>query len=66
VVLDPFSGSGTTGRVALRLGRDYIGIDLNESYLPMAIARLRDEPVPDKPAPPPEGSVLDMFGVEDP
>ena len=65
VVLDPFSGSGTTGRVALRLGRDYVGVDLNEEYLPMAIARLRDDPVPEKPEPPPAGSVLDVFGVED-
>lgn len=45
VVLDPFSGSGTTGEVALRLGRMYVGIDLNEDYLPMAEARIRgDEP----------------------
>ena len=32
-VMDPFSGSCTTGRVALRLGRSYIGVDLAESYL---------------------------------
>ncbi len=32
-VLDPFSGSGTTGRVALRLGRDYIGVDISEEYI---------------------------------
>lgn len=32
-VLDPFSGSGTTGRVALKLGRDYIGCDVSEQYL---------------------------------
>ena len=29
IVLDPFSGSGTTGKVALELNRKYIGIDIN-------------------------------------
>ena len=37
-VLDPFSGSGTTGRVAERLGRDAILIELNPAY-----GRLQDE-----------------------
>ena len=40
VVLDPFSGSGTTGSVAVGLGRDFIGIDLNDSYLDMARMRI--------------------------
>jgi DNA modification methylase len=40
VVLDPFSGSGTTGKVALKLGRNYIGIDLNEDYLEVAARRV--------------------------
>ncbi len=31
-VLDPFSGSGTTGKVAYQLGRQYIGIELNPVY----------------------------------
>lgn len=31
-VLDPFSGSGTTGKVAYQLGRQYIGIELNPTY----------------------------------
>ena len=31
-VLDPFFGSGTTGEVAERFGRNYIGIELNEDY----------------------------------
>lgn len=33
VVLDPFNGSGTTGKVAIELGRRYIGIDISEEYL---------------------------------
>ena len=32
VVLDPFFGSGTTGEVAQRFGRNYVGIELNEDY----------------------------------
>lgn len=39
-VLDPFSGSGTTGVVALRLGRKYHGIDLNPEYNRQAAIRL--------------------------
>ena len=35
-VLDPFAGSGTTGIVAQRLGRDFIGIELNPAYVSLA------------------------------
>ncbi len=42
-VLDPFSGSGTTGLAAQRLGRKYIGIDLNAEYLDLSLkTRLHD------------------------
>jgi hypothetical protein len=33
VVLDPFAGSGTTGVAALKLGRNFIGFDLNTTYV---------------------------------
>lgn len=44
VVLDPFFGTGTTGAVAKMLGRDFIGIEREESYRKVAaerIARIR-------------------------
>ena len=36
-VLDPFSGSGTTGLAASKHGRRYVGIDLNAEYLDMSL-----------------------------
>lgn len=39
-VLDPFFGSGTTGLVADQLGRNCIGIELNEQYAALARSRL--------------------------
>lgn len=39
-VLDPFFGSGTTGKVAQDNGRKYIGIELNEEYKDLIKARL--------------------------
>ena len=41
VVLDPFSGTGTTGCCSLHLGRKYIGIDLSEKYISMSERRLQ-------------------------
>jgi DNA modification methylase len=41
VVLDPFFGSGTTGEVAQRLGRAFIGCELNPEYEPLQRERLR-------------------------
>jgi modification methylase len=40
VVLDPFFGSGTTGAVAKKLGRYYIGFEQDESYVRLARQRL--------------------------
>lgn len=42
-VLDPFNGAGTTGLVALRLGRHYIGIELNPEYVAMSERRVRQD-----------------------
>jgi site-specific DNA-methyltransferase (adenine-specific) len=42
IVLDPFSGSGTTGIAACSEGRQYIGIELEEEYLKTSIKRLKD------------------------
>jgi DNA modification methylase len=42
-VLDPFNGAGTTGIAALRLGRSYVGIELNPEYLELSRQRIADE-----------------------
>lgn len=65
-VLDPFSGSGTTGAVCLDRGRDFVGLDINAEYMDLAVARLLGEG-----APPREkdretlGGILEILGVED-
>jgi DNA modification methylase len=41
-VLDPFSGSGTTGEVALKHGRNYIGLELNADYAAISEKRITD------------------------
>ena len=43
-VLDPFSGSGSTGVAAIQEGRRYIGIDLAEEYAAMSARRVDKEP----------------------
>ena len=40
VVLDPFSGSGTTAAMAKKLGRRFIGIEREKKYIPIAKKRL--------------------------
>lgn len=51
-VLDPFFGSGTVGVVAESLGRKYIGIELNRSYVNLALERLKEK----------FGTVISLYG----
>jgi site-specific DNA-methyltransferase (adenine-specific) len=44
IVLDPFSGSATTGIAAVVNDRKYIGIDMNKEYLDLSIKRINDLP----------------------
>jgi site-specific DNA-methyltransferase (cytosine-N4-specific) len=42
VVIDPFAGSGTVGAVAEQYGRKFVGIELMESHIPIAVERIRN------------------------
>lgn len=43
LVLDPFAGSGTTGAVALRLGRRFLGVEISPEYERLARRRLEED-----------------------
>lgn len=43
VILDPFAGAGTTGLVASRMNRRFIGLELNEDYVSMARNRIYND-----------------------
>lgn len=43
LILDPFTGSSTTGIMALELGRKFIGIDLEQEYLELSIKRFEEQ-----------------------
>jgi site-specific DNA-methyltransferase (adenine-specific) len=40
-VLDPFTGSGSTGKAAILQGFDFIGIEMTKEYLPIIEGRLK-------------------------
>ena len=40
-ILDPFMGSGTTGVACVKLGRSFIGIEIDEGYFDIACDRIR-------------------------
>lgn len=46
IILDPFMGSGTTGQVAKRLKRNYLGIELNPEYIDIAKRKIGAEDNP--------------------
>lgn len=46
-VMDPFTGSGTTGVVAKRLGRNFVGVEINPEYAQMATDRIAAATSPD-------------------
>ena len=41
-ILDPFLGSGTTGMASLKMGRKFIGFEIEKRYVDMAIKRLKN------------------------
>lgn len=43
VVLDPFTGSGTTGVACIRTGRRFVGIEIEPKYFAIAVRRCQDE-----------------------
>jgi site-specific DNA-methyltransferase (adenine-specific) len=43
VVLDPFTGSGSTGKAAIRKGMKFVGIEMTDEYLPIIKGRLEHE-----------------------
>jgi len=44
IILDPFIGTGTTAVAAKRLGRQYVGIDIDEKYVEISRQKLKEAP----------------------
>lgn len=53
-VLDPFMGSGSTGVACKKVGRSFVGIEINEAYFEIACERMRDPGMFASDAQPPE------------
>lgn len=45
LVLDPFMGSGATAQAAIRLGRNFVGIDMSKEYVELARKRTAQEQI---------------------
>jgi len=46
IVLDPFFGSGTVGQVAIKTGRNWLGIEINSDYIKLAEERINGTQLP--------------------
>ena len=65
VVVDPFMGSGTTGVACVKLGRKFIGIELERKYFDIAVKRITEAyKQPDLFIPNPERAVQHDFFVQ--
>jgi hypothetical protein len=67
VILDPFMGSGTTGVACARMGRRFIGIELDATYFEIACARITEAmSQPDMFVPTPEPAAEQLALLEAP
>ena len=62
-ILDPFMGSGTTGVACVKLGRKFIGIEIDPTYFDIACKRIADaykqpDMFVERPAPPKQEALL--------
>jgi len=62
VTLDPFMGSGSTGKAAMREGFSFIGCEIDEKYAAIAKARIEHE-VARQQEQQAESDQLDLFGT---
>jgi len=64
-ILDPFMGSGTTGVACVRLGRKFIGIEIDPGYFKIAVKRI-EQAFADQAlfVPPPVETQAEMFTEE--